>query len=91
MSAPGHDSPAVASPCGVATFDMAKSTLSHHFKVLRESGIIRQHDAGTARLSLLRKEELDKRFPGLMDLVLHEARRTRTDPQPVPQDRPARA
>lgn len=48
------------------------SVLTRHFRVLREAGVIRQHDVGTRRINTLRKEELDQRFPGLIDLVLKE-------------------
>jgi DNA-binding transcriptional ArsR family regulator len=47
--------------------------LTRHFRVLREAGVIRQHDVGTRRINTLRKEELDQRFPGLIDLVLKES------------------
>lgn len=49
---------------------MSKSTSTHHFKVLRESGIIAQYDEGTARYSELRTTELEQRFPGLLTAVL---------------------
>ena len=48
------------------------SVLTRHFRVLREVGVIRQRDVGTRRINTLRKEELDERFPGLIDLVLGE-------------------
>lgn len=53
--------------------DVTPSVLTRHFRILRESGIIRQHDVGTRRINTLRKEELDQRFPGLFDLVLSES------------------
>jgi DNA-binding transcriptional ArsR family regulator len=59
-----------ASPCGSFDLDVTKSTLTHHFRVLREAGVIRQELAGTAKLNTLRREDLDARFPGLMDAVL---------------------
>jgi hypothetical protein len=40
--------------------------------VLREAGLIRKHDEGTRRVSTLRREEIDRRFPGLLDLILRE-------------------
>jgi DNA-binding transcriptional ArsR family regulator len=57
-------------PCGTLGRDLAKSTMTHHFRVLRESGVIAQRDEGTARLTSLRREDLDARFPGLLDAVL---------------------
>ncbi|MGA2665491.1 MAG: helix-turn-helix domain-containing protein [Nitrososphaerales archaeon] len=56
-------------PCG--EFGMlTKSTLSHHFKVLREAGVIRTKADGRRRLISLRREDLDARFPGLIAAVL---------------------
>jgi DNA-binding transcriptional ArsR family regulator len=56
------------------SFDLprAKSAVSRHCRVLREAGLIRQHDEGTRRVSTLRREEIDRRFPGLLDLILRE-------------------
>ena len=59
--------------CGSFDLPVTKSTCTHHFKVLREAGVIRQRQAGTARLNSLRREELDARFPGLLDTVLNAA------------------
>jgi DNA-binding transcriptional ArsR family regulator len=56
--------------CGSFDLPVTKSTCTHHFKVLREAGVIRQRQAGTARLNRLRRAELDARFPGLLDSVL---------------------
>lgn len=56
--------------CGAFGLTVSKSTSTHHFKVLRESGIIAQYDEGTARYSELRTTELEQRFPGLLTAVL---------------------
>ena len=56
--------------CGAFELTVSKSTSTHHFKVLRENGIIAQHDEGTARYSTLRTDELDRRFPGLLTAIL---------------------
>jgi len=56
--------------CGSFEIDVAKSTLTHHFRVLREAGVIRQELVGTSKLNSLRREDLDGRFPGLLDAVL---------------------
>ncbi|MEU5095626.1 helix-turn-helix domain-containing protein [Streptomyces sp. NPDC020996] len=59
-------------PCGTFGINLSKSTLSAHFKVLREAGIIRQEvAAGNSRVNTLRREELDARFPGLLDAVVY--------------------
>ena len=59
--------------CGSFDVPVTKSTCTHHFKVLREAGVIRQRQAGTARLNALRRADLDERFPGLLDTVLRSA------------------
>ncbi len=56
--------------CSSFPLPIAKSTRTHHWRVLRENGIVRQTERGTARLTELRRDELDARFPGLLDLVL---------------------
>jgi len=60
--------------CGGFELEVTKSTLTHHFRVLREAGVIHQHEAGTARLNSLRREDLQARFPGLLDAVLAAAK-----------------
>jgi DNA-binding transcriptional ArsR family regulator len=60
-------------PCGSIDLPVTKSTCTHHFKVLREAGVIEQRQEGTARLNSLRREDLDARFPGLLDSVLRAA------------------
>jgi DNA-binding transcriptional ArsR family regulator len=59
--------------CGSFGLAVSKSTASHHFRVLRESGIIRQRDEGRHRMTELRRPELDARFPGLLDSVIAAA------------------
>jgi DNA-binding transcriptional ArsR family regulator len=49
---------------------VSKSTLSHHLKVLREAGITWTRVEGTQRLVTLRSDDLDERFPGLIESVL---------------------
>ncbi|WP_093802324.1 helix-turn-helix transcriptional regulator [Streptomyces sp. Wb2n-11] len=59
--------------CSYFTLPVTKSTTTHHFRVLRESGVIRQVYRGTAKLNGLRREDLDLLFPGLLDRVLAAA------------------
>ncbi|GLZ09096.1 hypothetical protein Acsp03_65620 [Actinomadura sp. NBRC 104412] len=54
--------------------DIAPSTLSHHFRVLREAGIIHQSQRGTRRWTSLRSAEFDERFPGLLQAVMAQER-----------------
>jgi DNA-binding transcriptional ArsR family regulator len=60
--------------CGGVDLPVTKSTCSHHFKVLRDAGVISQRQHGTSRLNTLRRDELDAAFPGLLDSVLNAAR-----------------
>jgi DNA-binding transcriptional ArsR family regulator len=55
--------------------ELAKSTGSHHFKVLREAGLIRMVPQGRRVLVSLRKDDLERRFPGLLDTVLQAYQR----------------
>lgn len=55
-----------AAPCP----DMAKSTLSHHFRILREAGVIRTEKRGVEHRNVLRQDDLEARFPGLVEAVL---------------------
>jgi DNA-binding transcriptional ArsR family regulator len=56
--------------CGTVPLPLSKSTISHHYKVLREAGVIQVRDEGTRRFHRLRRDDLDVRFPGLLDAVL---------------------
>ncbi len=59
--------------CRAFDVSVSKSTCTHHFRVLREAGVIRQEQIGTSRLNSLRRDDLDERFPGLLDAVLASA------------------
>ncbi len=56
--------------CTAVPMALCKSAGSRHYKVLREAGLIRMRRCGTAFFNSLRREELDTRFPGLLDAVL---------------------
>ena len=58
--------------CTSFGLDLSKSTRSHHFKVLREAGLVHQVDRGNRSEVTLRRRDLDDRFPGLLDLIGHE-------------------
>jgi DNA-binding transcriptional ArsR family regulator len=60
--------------CGSFDVPVTKSTCTHHFKVLREAGVIQQRQEGTARLNTLRTDDLEARFPGLLATILVNAR-----------------
>jgi len=61
--------------CGEFELGISKATRSHHFKVLREAGLTHTRSEGTHRHLSLRREDLDARFPGLLDAVLAAAER----------------
>ena len=56
--------------CGSFELPVTQSPCTPHFKVLREAGVIEQRQQGTSRLNSLRREDLDARFPGLLDTIL---------------------
>ena len=59
--------------CGSFDVGVTKSTCTHHFRVLREAGLIRQRQQGTMRLNSLRRDDLEARFPGLLGTILKAA------------------
>jgi DNA-binding transcriptional ArsR family regulator len=61
--------------CGSFELGISKATRSHHFKVLREAGITHTRAEGTHRHVSLRRDDLEARFPGLLDAVLTAAER----------------
>ena len=66
--------------CGTFELGISKATRSHHFKVLREAGLTHTRSEGTHRHVSLRREEVDARFPGLLDAVLTAAEREAAGP-----------
>ena len=59
--------------CGSFEVPVTKSTCTHHFRILREAGVIHQRQVGTSRLNTLRREDLEARFPGLLETILQAA------------------
>ena len=59
--------------CGSFHLGISNATRSHHFKVLREAGVTRTRADGTHRHVSLRRDDLEARFPGLLDAVLRGA------------------
>lgn len=57
--------------CGQIEVPVGKSTASHHLKTLSSAGITTEREEGTRKFIRLRREELDRRFPGLVDSVLN--------------------
>ncbi|MEX0741224.1 MAG: metalloregulator ArsR/SmtB family transcription factor, partial [Phycisphaeraceae bacterium] len=58
--------------CGDIPLTVSKATVSHHFSVLREAGLVLTRTEGTRCMTSVRRAELDKRFPGLLDLLVRE-------------------
>jgi DNA-binding transcriptional ArsR family regulator len=63
-------------PCGCIDVPVSKSTLSHHLKVLRDAGLTRTRCEGVQRLVSLRGDDLEGRFPGLLECVLEHSELT---------------
>ncbi|MEU7661216.1 ArsR/SmtB family transcription factor [Streptomyces lincolnensis] len=61
--------------CSYFDLPITKSTTTHHFRVLREAGVIQQIYRGTAKMNGLRRDDLDGLFPGLLDALLDAAAR----------------
>ncbi|ELS32650.1 MULTISPECIES: ArsR/SmtB family transcription factor [Pseudanabaena] len=59
--------------CGEFCLTLSKSTQSHHFKVLRDMGIMHTRLMGTQHYNSLRREDLDARFPNLLEAILKNA------------------
>lgn len=61
--------------CAVDRFDVevTAATLSHHWKVLRDSGITTTFASGRNRLVQLRTTDLESRFPGLLGAILADS------------------
>lgn len=54
-------------------FGLHKSTLAHHFKILREAGLTMTLVSGRTHGIQLRRRELSEHFPGLLDLLASAA------------------
>lgn len=66
--------------CGQFDVPVGMSTLSHHLRVLREAGVLRVTPQGSYRTHELRREEMERRFPGVLDSVM---RAIGSDPPPA--------
>jgi DNA-binding transcriptional ArsR family regulator len=64
--------------CGTFPVDVAPSTLTHHFRVLREAGVIHQRQDGNRRWTTLRRIDLEARYPGLLDSIVESFERQLT-------------
>nr|WP_309770566.1 helix-turn-helix transcriptional regulator [Agrobacterium larrymoorei] len=55
--------------CSALDGGRPKSSVSHHFRVLREAGLVWTRNEGVTHMNALRRAELNERFPGLLDVV----------------------
>ncbi|GAA1555707.1 ArsR/SmtB family transcription factor [Brevibacterium picturae] len=55
--------------CASFGLPVSKSTRSHHFRVLREAGLVKQVDHGNFSGVTLRRADIHSRFPGLLELI----------------------
>lgn len=70
--------------CTAFGLPVTKATRTHHFRVLREAGLIWMRDRGNSVLTSLRRKDLEDRFPGLLQAVV-------ADGPPRPRARADRA
>ncbi|MEV5155638.1 winged helix-turn-helix domain-containing protein [Streptomyces werraensis] len=70
--------------CGRFESSVSLSTLTHHFSVLREAGVIRQYYVGATKMNALRSAEMEGRFPGLLTSVLAACVEERTAEEASP-------
>jgi DNA-binding transcriptional ArsR family regulator len=59
--------------CASFNLPLARSTRTHHWRTLRNAGLIHQREAGNGTFLRLRRDEFDRRFPGLLDTLVNVA------------------
>jgi len=59
--------------CGEINLNRPKSSMSHHFKILRSAGLVETLIEGTEHMNSLRLEEVESKFPGVLSVVLKAA------------------
>ncbi len=73
--------------CGELDGGRPKSSMSHHFRILREAGLLQTRAEGSVHQNTLRRDELDARFPGLLATILAQSVDERAAPaKPSPAD-----
>ena len=58
--------------CGELDGGRPKSSMSHHFRVLRDAGLVHTRSVGTTHMNSLRADVLAERFPGLLESILSQ-------------------
>lgn len=56
--------------CGEFDLNRPKSSLSHHFKILRAAGVVETLIEGTEHMNKLRLADIEQKFPGVLLSVL---------------------
>lgn len=59
--------------CGDVCTETPRSTLTHHLRILREAGVIHTTKQGQTHNNALRVDDLNQRFPKLLDTILTTA------------------
>lgn len=59
--------------CNSFDLPISKQTQTHHFRVLREAGLICETDYGNRKEIRLRRADIEMRFPGLLGILAAEA------------------
>lgn len=59
--------------CGTFDITVTRSTGTQHFRVLRQSGVLRQYYVGTSKMNTLRRTDLERPLPGLLDAIVAAA------------------
>ncbi|MCX4691478.1 helix-turn-helix transcriptional regulator [Streptomyces sp. NBC_01408] len=70
--------------CGAVAEGLPRSTVTHHLRTLREAGVICQRPEGRKLFLTLRRQDLDRRFPGLLALAVGEFPGTEPAVGPAP-------
>ncbi len=75
----------------VSDHPIPKSTLSQHFRILRENGLIRSERRGVEMRNTTRCAEIEGRFPGLIPAILraHALQSAHAQPRTPARVRPA--
>lgn len=66
------------------TLGLPDSTLSRHLRILREAGVTQGRRDGTLRWTGLRKKDLDRRFPGLLDSYIPAGKERGSSARDIP-------
>ncbi|MDP3777155.1 helix-turn-helix transcriptional regulator [Methylotenera sp.] len=56
--------------CGEINLNRPKSSMSHHFKILRGAGLVQTLIEGTEHMNSLRFDEIEQKYPGVLSAVL---------------------